>query len=110
EPRPRVSTTGTWQGLAKPAPSRSTAQIFLEGPKAGPVPTPTATAPVIAREPTVATAPTVAAERNPIVRLEAAAKQMHLGDFDGALAAVLALTRDEPEDLDALLTLGNLHS
>src|SRR5690606_31356667 len=28
----------------------------------------------------------------------------------GALAAVLALSRDEPDDLDALLTLGNLHS
>lgn len=49
-------------------------------------------------------------DRSPQARLEAAAQLMHLGDFDGALAAVLALCRDEPDDLDALLTLGNLHS
>ncbi|HLT30145.1 MAG TPA: CheR family methyltransferase [Myxococcaceae bacterium] len=54
--------------------------------------------------------PLPAGDRSPQARLEAAAQLMHLGDFDGALAAVLALSRDEPDDLDALLTLGNLHS
>lgn len=108
ELRPRVSSSGAWQGLARPAVPPA------PRPSVGPSGSTPALAPLVQvvrpPEPPVAAAPSVAAGRSPIARLEAAAQLMHLGDFDGALASMLALTRDEPEDLDALLTLGNLHS
>jgi len=106
--RPRLTSSGAWQGLARPALAPASSRSFTPSPRPQQL-----LAPIPALRPpaqTVAATSPIAAARSPIARLEAAAKLMHLGDFDGALAAVLALTRDEPDDLDALLTLGNLHS
>ncbi len=46
----------------------------------------------------------------PVERLTAAVQQMDRGDFSAALKSVQKLTVDEPNDLDAQLTLGNLFS
>jgi chemotaxis protein methyltransferase CheR len=48
--------------------------------------------------------------RTPEERLEAAVHHMDQGDFEGARTLLEALTEQEPNDLDALLTLGNLRS
>ncbi|MCI0570531.1 MAG: tetratricopeptide repeat protein [Myxococcaceae bacterium] len=49
-------------------------------------------------------------DRSPVARLDAAVAQMEQGDFHGALTALRRLTEEEPNELDALLTLGNLYS
>jgi chemotaxis protein methyltransferase CheR len=46
----------------------------------------------------------------PAERLNAAVRMMERGDFTAAVATVEQLLADEPDDLDALLTLGNLYS
>lgn len=46
----------------------------------------------------------------PAERLGLAVKKMEQGDFTGAITGVRRLLADEPSDLDALLTLGNLYS
>ncbi|RYZ39979.1 MAG: tetratricopeptide repeat protein [Myxococcaceae bacterium] len=46
----------------------------------------------------------------PAERLNMAVRKMVAGDFPGAIAGVERLLVDEPSDLDALLTLGNLYS
>ncbi|RKG86790.1 protein-glutamate O-methyltransferase [Corallococcus terminator] len=46
----------------------------------------------------------------PAERLNMAVRKMTAGDFPGAIAGVERLLVDEPSDLDALLTLGNLYS
>jgi len=46
----------------------------------------------------------------PAERLNAAVRMMERGDFTAAVATVEQLLADEPNDLDALLTLGNLYS
>ncbi|XXF75073.1 CheR family methyltransferase [Myxococcaceae bacterium GXIMD 01537] len=46
----------------------------------------------------------------PAERLALAVKKMEAGDFQSAIAGVQRLLADEPSDLDALLTLGNLYS
>lgn len=46
----------------------------------------------------------------PAERLAYAVQKMEQGDFTGAIASVQRLLADEPSDLDALLTLGNLYS
>ncbi|MCE9670347.1 tetratricopeptide repeat protein [Myxococcus stipitatus] len=46
----------------------------------------------------------------PAERLAMAVRKMTQGDFPGAISAVQRLLVDEPSDLDALLTLGNLYS
>ncbi len=46
----------------------------------------------------------------PPQRLENAVAQMERGDFPGALAAVKKLTEDAGNELDALITLGNIYS
>ncbi|WP_342381707.1 tetratricopeptide repeat protein [Myxococcus stipitatus] len=46
----------------------------------------------------------------PAERLAMAVRKMTQGDFPGAIAGVERLLVDEPSDLDALLTLGNLYS
>ncbi len=48
--------------------------------------------------------------RSPVERLEAVVAQMNRGDFESALDAAQRLVEDEPDDLAALLTLGNLLS
>ena len=50
-----------------------------------------------------------AEHRPPEQRLEDVAALMQKGNFDGALVAIKELLRDEPDDLDALLTLGNIY-
>jgi chemotaxis protein methyltransferase CheR len=59
-------------------------------------------APVAAR----ANAPTLL----PPQRLSNAVTQMERGDFSGALTALQKLTEDAGNDLDALITLGNIYS
>lgn len=49
-------------------------------------------------------------QNSPALRLGRAIKSMELGDFAGALASVKKLTEDQPNDLAALLTLGNIQS
>ncbi|NNB94685.1 tetratricopeptide repeat protein [Corallococcus exiguus] len=46
----------------------------------------------------------------PAERLNMAVRKMAQGDFPGAIDGVKRLLVDEPSDLDALLTLGNLYS
>ncbi|RKH03680.1 methyltransferase [Corallococcus sp. CA053C] len=46
----------------------------------------------------------------PAERLNLAVRKMTQGDFPGAIDGVEKLLVDEPSDLDALLTLGNLYS
>lgn len=46
----------------------------------------------------------------PAERLSMAVRKMAQGDFPAAIAGVQRLLVDEPSDLDALLTLGNLYS
>ncbi len=46
----------------------------------------------------------------PPQRLENAVGQMERGDFTGALTAIRKLTEDAGNDLDALITLGNIYS
>nr|WP_216618507.1 protein-glutamate O-methyltransferase [Corallococcus carmarthensis] len=46
----------------------------------------------------------------PAERLNMAVRKMAEGDFPGAIEGVKRLLVDEPSDLDALLTLGNLYS
>jgi chemotaxis protein methyltransferase CheR len=46
----------------------------------------------------------------PAERLNASVRMMERGDFTAAVATVEQLLADEPNDLDALLTLGNLYS
>lgn len=46
----------------------------------------------------------------PAERLAMAVRKMTQGDFPAAIAGVQRLLMDEPSDLDALLTLGNLFS
>jgi chemotaxis protein methyltransferase CheR len=46
----------------------------------------------------------------PAERLAVAVRKMAQGDFASAIAGVERLLADEPSDLDALLTLGNLYS
>ncbi len=46
----------------------------------------------------------------PAERLAVAVQKMTQGDFPAAIAGVQRLLADEPSDLDALLTLGNLYS
>jgi chemotaxis protein methyltransferase CheR len=46
----------------------------------------------------------------PAERLAIAVRKMAQGDFPAAIAAVERLLVDEPSDLDAILTLGNLYS
>jgi chemotaxis protein methyltransferase CheR len=46
----------------------------------------------------------------PAERLSMAVRKMAQGDFPAAIAGVERLLADEPTDLDALLTLGNLYS
>ncbi|RKH86492.1 methyltransferase [Corallococcus sp. AB045] len=46
----------------------------------------------------------------PAERLNMAVRKMGQGDFAGAIDGVKRLLVDEPSDLDALLTLGNLYS
>ncbi|NOK35052.1 tetratricopeptide repeat protein [Corallococcus exercitus] len=46
----------------------------------------------------------------PAERLNMAVRKMGEGDFPGAIEGVKRLLVDEPSDLDALLTLGNLYS
>ncbi|RKH10675.1 methyltransferase [Corallococcus sp. CA047B] len=46
----------------------------------------------------------------PAERLNMAVRKMTAGDFPGAISGVERLLVDEPSDLDALLTLGNLYS
>ncbi len=48
--------------------------------------------------------------RSPIERLEEVAKRVERGDFAEALEQVKALSDDQPNDLAAILTLGNIYS
>jgi chemotaxis protein methyltransferase CheR len=47
---------------------------------------------------------------SPLERLSEAVRRMDRGEFDAALAAVAELTEENPDDLCALLTLGNILS
>ncbi len=62
-----------------------------------------------ARQRTTVEVPTVPV-LPPAERLNLAVRKMEQGDFNAAIAGVQRLLADEPSDLDALLTLGNLYS
>lgn len=105
-----------------------------EGPAAVPAPRPSAPAPgpsaprpmhsVLPRRPTTGTfrmplpspsAPQpkprpAEAHRSPVERLDDVVRLIEKGDFPQAMLAVRRLTDDHPEDLAALLTLGNVHA
>lgn len=100
------------------------AEPVAEPPAAAPVaaaPAPQAPAPTAVRgtsevaqpEPTRARVQELPPWRlplSPAERLNVVGRMMERGDFVGAQAAVEQLLVDEPGHLDALLTLGNLHS
>jgi chemotaxis protein methyltransferase CheR len=48
--------------------------------------------------------------RSPVERLDDVVRLIEKGDFPQAMLAVRRLTDDHPEDLAALLTLGNVHA
>jgi chemotaxis protein methyltransferase CheR len=50
------------------------------------------------------------AHRSPVERLEDVVRLVEKGDFPQAMLAARRLTDDHPEDLAALLTLGNVHA
>ncbi len=50
------------------------------------------------------------AHRTPVERLDDVVRLIEKGDFPQAMLAVRRLTDDHPEDLAALLTLGNVHA
>jgi chemotaxis protein methyltransferase CheR len=50
------------------------------------------------------------AHRSPVERLDDVVRLIERGDFPQAMLAVRRLTDDHPEDLAALLTLGNVHA
>ncbi len=54
--------------------------------------------------------PTSLMGRSPVERLNAAVLMMERGQFSPALAALIRLAEDEPNDLASLLTLGNVYS
>jgi chemotaxis protein methyltransferase CheR len=125
-PAPPVSHGPPVSPASRPAPLRAPSDVWRPVGTPHPVPpTPARTPPPIAPPPASRTPAPVShlappeasavgtrpgADRSPVARLEAAVVLMERGDFEGALAAVRRLTEDEPNDLDALLTLGNLYS
>lgn len=50
------------------------------------------------------------AHRSPVERLDDVVRLIEKGDFPQAMLAVRRLTDDHPEDLAAMLTLGNVHA
>jgi len=52
----------------------------------------------------------VSAARSPEVRLKEVSDRMERGEFDAALASAKQIVEDAPNDLDALLTLGNIYA
>ena len=89
--------------LPTPAASRRPASVSLPpGVPAGTLP---------AAKPSLApsTAPPLK-HRLPTDRLDDAVALMNRGQFEGALKATAELCAEEPNDLDALLTLANLHA
>ncbi len=56
------------------------------------------------------TLPSTEARRTPVERLDKVIRQIESGDFDQALLGARRLADDQPEDLAALLTLGNIHA
>ncbi len=90
-----------------PSPSspRPLAHVLPRRPTTGtfrmPVPSPSAPQPQ-ARTPEV--------HRSPVERLDDVVRLIERGDFPQAMLAVRRLTADHPQDLAALLTLGNVHA
>ena len=77
-------------------PRRPTTQTFR-------MPVPPPSAPQAKPRPTEA-------HRTPVERLDDVVRLVEKGDFPQAMLAVRRLTDDHPEDLAALLTLGNVHA
>ncbi|MBF5044100.1 tetratricopeptide repeat protein [Aggregicoccus sp. 17bor-14] len=91
-----------------PAPPPRTPTAPTPAPRAAPPPA----RPAEPASPAASASALAAADkgRSPAARLETAVRHMERGDFPAALAGVKRLLADEPNDLDALLTLGNLQS
>ncbi|HZI11118.1 MAG TPA: CheR family methyltransferase, partial [Myxococcus sp.] len=97
-PRP-VPRARTMELPAVAAPEAARARITLELPAVAP-----------SARTTTGEVPAWPKLLPPAERLAAAVQKMTQGDFPAAIAGVQRLLADEPSDLDALLTLGNLYS
>jgi chemotaxis protein methyltransferase CheR len=95
-PPPRPSAPPAAKPLNSVLPRRPTTGTFRV-----PVPFPSAP-PAVKRPPE--------AHRTPVERLEDVVRLVEKGDFPQAMLAARRLTDDHPEDLAALLTLGNVHA
>jgi chemotaxis protein methyltransferase CheR len=98
QPAPPAAA-GWTKPLAKPSPAFVPTPSPVGGPQSIYVPRRTGEFPTV-----------TGLLRSPTERLDAAVRQMDEGKFDSALAALKRLCADEPNDLDAGLTLGNLES
>ncbi|HLL54914.1 MAG TPA: CheR family methyltransferase, partial [Myxococcaceae bacterium] len=99
-PRTRTAETSIPALNGGTAPARTAAQPVTPAPR--PPPESSAPSDSILRA--------VSAARSPEVRLKDVVTRMERGEFDAALTSVKQLTEDAPNDLDALLTLGNIYS
>lgn len=112
----RVLNSGTLRLVGPPPPPPPPAALKDRPPavRVTPSPLPQRSAPpppAPARAPAPApAAPPKPSPRSPIERLKQVVDLMERGNFDAALDAVKKLIKDEPDHLDALLTLGNLYS
>lgn len=92
---------------------RTTAEIPRVAPTPAPARTrsaevPAVTSPAAASPESLVRA--VTAARSPQARLNDVVVRMERGEFDAALTSVKQIVEDAPNDLDALLTLGNIYS
>jgi chemotaxis protein methyltransferase CheR len=97
---------------AAPAPGwrTRTGEVPLAGTNPGSAPSASAARPQPAPAPAESVVRAVSASRSPEVRLNDVVHRMERGDFDAALSAAKQLVEDAPNDLDVLLTLGNIYS
>ncbi len=95
-----------------PAPSRPSGLQAIGAARPSspglPIPAPSAPRPSSPGLPALAAAPEV--KRTPVERLDKVIALIEKGDFGQALLAARRLADDQPEDLAALLTLGNIHA
>lgn len=93
---------------ARPVPSKPAVERRVAPPPAQPAARPTVQPVPAPRPAPPPTAPPSTA--TPVQRLKSIADAMNVGQFDRALEEAESLCRDVPGELDALVTLGNLHS
>ncbi len=114
---PRGSAPRPSSPIPPPAPSRPSGQhpiVPASAPSAPSAPRPAPASPPIPIPESRASRPTVPvlseAHRSPVERLDKVIALIEKGDFSQALLGARRLADDQPEDLAALLTLGNIHA